>query len=108
YADFVSEVFVQPGEETKVVVAFTPHPGAELVSQQRLDLHTVSLLNSEVSALRDRTSFYLTGLLGAPQSFVSAKQADLQTALYQHLLGDCGVMESCPDAAFELSAEGCN
>jgi hypothetical protein len=108
YSDFVSEVFVQPGEQTKVVVAFTPRPGAQLVTQQRLELHSITVLNTELTGLRERSGFYLTGLLGAPESFVSAKQTELGSALYQHLIGDCGLMRICPEAELELEAAGCS
>jgi hypothetical protein len=106
YRDFVYEVFVEPGESTRVVVAFTPRPAAMLIGSQRLDMHSVTLLNLQLHELRERSAYYMTGLVGAPRSFVDAKLGELTSALLQQLAGDCSLLEECPDAELQLSLSG--
>lgn len=106
YRDFVHEVFVEPGESTRVVVAFTPRPAAMLIGGQRLDMHSVTLLNVQLYELRERSAYYMTGLVGAPRSFVEHKLSALTDALLQQLAGDCSLLADCPEAELLLSLSG--
>ena len=107
YSDFDHAVLVQPGQTTKVLITFTPRAGVLTVSDYKLHLRSMTLLNATLAPVRDELAHYLISLRGAPLSFVAGRLGEIQQALYQHVINHPTLARHCADANLELSLSGC-
>jgi hypothetical protein len=107
YSDFDHAVLVQPGQTTKVLISFTPRAGVLTVSDYKLHLRSLTVLNATLAPERDELAHYLISLRGAPLSFVAGRLDEIQQALYQHVINHPALARQCADADIALTLSGC-